>query len=167
VRRQGEDGQPATVGLGEHLAGHRRRPVGPAVGQRRGTHRVQPLHEGAAVGGVGGRQPGTEDDEDVGAGSGERIGGVVDHHVPDDAAQPRGAGRDRGTRESWQVEDVLDRQAHPFAPTGALVAHVGPRLGDRPIATERDRLMTMRRGSRRGVTLGHVASSLRSASRLP
>jgi hypothetical protein len=125
VGRQSEDGEPPPVGLGQHLSGHGRGAVCAAVGQRGGAHRVQPLHQRPAVRGVRGRQPGAEDDEHVGAGAGERIGGIVDHHVPHDPAEAGRTGRDSGTGESRQVEDVLDGQAHPLAPAEPLLARLG------------------------------------------
>ena len=77
-----------------------------------------------------------------GHGPGQRVGGVVDHHVPDDPAEARPSGSHRGARETGQVEDVLDGQTHAFAPAGPLVSCIRARLCDRPIATERDRLVT-------------------------
>ena len=120
--RQREDRQPAAVGLGEHLAGHGRGALGAAVGERGGAHRVQPLDQGPAVGGVGRWEPGAEDDEDVGAGGGERVGGVVDDHVPDDPAEAGGAGGDgRARADPGSCEGLLDGETHPFLPAGAVV----------------------------------------------
>jgi hypothetical protein len=95
ARGQRQDGQAAALRLGQDLAGHGRWALGPAEREGGGAHRVEALDEGAAVGRIGRRQAGAEDDEDVGAGGGERIGGVVDDHVPDDAAETGGAGGDR------------------------------------------------------------------------
>ena len=119
--RQRQDRQTAPVRLGEDLAGHGRGTLGAAEGEGRGTHRVQPLDEGAAVGRVGRREPGAEDDEDVGTGGGERVRGVVDHHVPDDPAETGGAGGDRRAGQPGQLEGLLDGQTHALLPAGAVV----------------------------------------------
>ena len=128
---QRQDGQAAAVGLGEHLAGHGRRALGAAEGQRRGAHRVQPLDQRAAVGRVGRGQPGAEDDEDVGAGGGERIGGVVDDHVPDDAAEARRRRRRPSCRPGRAARGP-PRPSGPSAPASSC-----GRPGRSPRATRR------------------------------
>jgi hypothetical protein len=126
-RGQGEHRQRPAVGLGQHVGRHRRRPLGLAVGQRRGAHGVQPLHQGAAVGGVGRRQARPQDDEDVGTGHGQGVGGVVDHHVADDAVEAAVPGDDLRPREAGQSQRLGQAQAHALLPTGPLAAALGHR----------------------------------------
>ena len=134
-------------------------PSRPAEGQGGGAHRVQPLHQGPAVGRVGRGQPCAEDDEDVGAGGGERIRRVVDHHVTDHPAESGRTRRHRGAGQTGQLEGLLDGQAHAFLPARPVVPRgLRGRLGDSPITPERNRAVTVSWSHQRGITLGHDVS---------
>ena len=97
---------------------------------------------------------------DVPARARERVGGLVDDHEADRAAQPAGSRHDRGAGEPGEVQRVLDGQSHALLPA----ATVGPgrvrtrRLVDHPIATKRHCSVTLRRRYHRDFTLRHDAS---------
>jgi hypothetical protein len=168
-RRQRQHRKSTALGLGEHLGRHGRRPLGAPVGQRGGAHRVQPLDQRPAVDRIGRREPGAEHHEDVDPRGGQRIGRVVDHHVPDRAPQAPGAGDHRRSGQPGEVQHVLDGESHALLPAPPLgPGRVGARrFLDRPVATKRHRSVTLCGRHRRGITLGHDASlSCRQRGRL-
>ena len=77
---------------------------------------------------VGRRQPGAEDDEDVGPGAGQRVGGVVDDHVPDDPTEPRP--QPATSVPSGEREQLGSSTVSPMRPASAVRSAAGDSARD-------------------------------------
>jgi hypothetical protein len=155
--RQRQHREPPAVGLGEHLGGQG---VGGPVGQRGVAAAVQPLDQRPALHRVGGRQRTGQHDQHVGTGAGQRVGAVVDGHVPDDPPPAGDAAADLGARHAGQGQHLVHGEAHAVLEHGPVgLRHLREdRLHRRRYRTERCRPVALRSDAHIRLTLGHCTS---------